>query len=130
MKRQKIVYGIPKMTTQLQKDIDNHKIYLVRGKKMPPPRRYCFHCHKDVCYSILPIDETSTTSVESEMGGFYEGYQKIVVKKIKDWFVDSYSDSIGTLECETSIDLTEKEYKKVIHNIYPTLKNEMKTMMI
>jgi hypothetical protein len=130
MKRQKIVYGIPKMTTQLQKDIDNHKIYLVRGKKMPPPRRYCFHCHKDVCYSFLPIDETSTTSVESEMGGFYEGYQKIVVKKIKDWFVDSYSDSIGTLECETSIDLTEKEYKKVIHNIYPKLKNEMKTMMI
>lgn len=130
MKRQKIVYGIPKMTTQLQKDIDNHKIYLVRGKKMPPPRRYCFHCHKDVCYSFLPIDETSTTSVESEMGGFYEGYQKIVVKKIKDWFVDSYSDSIGTLECETNIDLTEKEYKKVIHNIYPTLKNEMKTMMI
>ena len=95
------------MTTQLQKDIDNHKIYLVRGKKMPPPRRYCFHCHKDVCYSFLPIDETSTTSVESEMGGFYEGYQKIVVKKIKDRFVDSYSDSIGTLECETSIDLTE-----------------------
>ena len=130
MKRQKIVYGIPKMTTQLQKDIDNHKIYLVRGKKMPPPRRYCFHCHKDVCYSFLPIDETSTTSVESEMGVFYEEYQKIVVKKIKDWFVDSYSDSIGTLECETSIDLTEKEYKKFIHNIYPTLKNGMKTMMI
>lgn len=130
MKRQKIVYGIPKMTTQLQKDIDNHKIYLVRGKKMPPPRWYCFHCHKDVCYSFLPIDETSTTSVESEVGGFYEGYQKIVVKKIKDRFVDSYSDSIGTLECETSIDLTEKEYKKFIHNIYPTLKNGMKTMMI
>ena len=113
-----IVYGIPKMTTQLQKDIDDHKIYLVRGKTMPPSSRYCFHCHKDVCYSFLPIDETSTTSVESKMGGFYEGYQKIVVKKIKDWFVDSYSDSIGTLECETSIDLTEKEYKKVIHNIY------------
>ena len=118
------------MTTQLQKDIDNHKIYLVRGKKMPPSRRYCFHCHKDVCYSFLPIDETSTTSVESEVGGFYEGYQKIVVKKIKDRFVDSYSDSICTLECETSIDLTEKEYKKFIHNIYPTLKNGMKTMMI
>lgn len=63
-------------------------------------------------------------------GGFYEGYQKIVVKKIKDRFVDSYSDSIGTLECETSIDLTEKEFKKFIHNIYPTLKNGMKTMMI
>ena len=47
-----------------------------------------------------------------------------------DWFVDSYSDSIGTLECKTSIDLTEKEYKKFIHNIYPTLKNGMKTMMI
>lgn len=130
MKRQKIVYGIPKMTTQLQKDIDNHKIYLVRGKKMPPPIQYCFHCDKDVCYPFLPIDETSTTSVEFEMGGFYEEYQKIVVKKIKDRFVDSYSDSIGTLECETSIDLTEKEYKKFIHNIYPTLKNGMKTMMI
>ena len=36
---------------------------------MPPSSRYCFHCHKDVCYSFLPIDETSTTSVESEMGG-------------------------------------------------------------
>lgn len=47
-----------------------------------------------------------------------------------DWFVDSYSDSIDTLECKTSIDLTEKEYKKFIHNIYPTLKNGMKTMMI
>ena len=118
------------MTTQLQKDIDDHKIYLVRGKTMPPSSRYCFHCHKDGCYSFLPIDETSTTSVESEMGGFYEGYQKIVIKKIKDRFVDSCSDSIGTLECETSIDLTEKEYKKFIHNIYPTLKNGMKTMMI
>ena len=126
----KIVYRIPTMTTQLQKDIDDHKIYLVRGKTMPPSSRYCFHCHKDGCYSFLPIDETSTTSVESEMGGFYEGYQKIVVKKIKDWFVDSYSDSIGTLECKTSIDLIEKEYKKFIHNIYPTLKNGMKTMMI
>lgn len=61
---------------------------------------------------------------------FYEGYQKIVVKKIKDRFVDSYSDAIGTLECETSIDLTEKEFKKFIYNIYPTLKNGMKTMMI
>ena len=29
-----------------------------------------------------------------------------------------------------SIDLTEKEFKKFIHNIYPTLKNGMKTMMI
>ena len=130
MKRQKIVYGISKMTTQLQKDIDNHKIYLVRGKTLPPSSRYCFHCHKDVCYSFLPIDETSTTSVESEMGGFHEENQKIVVEKIKDRFVDSYSDSIGTLECEKSIDLTEKEYKKFIHNIYPTLKNGMKTMMI
>ena len=130
MKRQKIVYGIPKMTTQLQKDIDNHKIYLVRGKTLPPSSRYCFHCHKDVCYSFLPIDETSTTSVESEMGGFHEENQKIVVEKIKDRFVDSYSDSIGTLECETSIDLTEKEYEKFIHNIYSTLKNGMKTMMI
>ena len=46
---------------------------------------------------ILPIDETSTTSVESEMGGFHEENQKIVVEKIKDRFVDSYSDSIGTL---------------------------------
>jgi hypothetical protein len=64
---------------------------------MPPSSRYCFHCHKDVCYSFLPIDETSTTSVKSEMGGFYEGYHKIAVKKIKDRFVDSYSDSIGTL---------------------------------
>ena len=35
---------------------------------------------------------------------------------------------MGTLEFKTSIDLTEKEYKKFIHNIYPTLKNE--TMMI
>lgn len=71
------------MITQLQKDIDNHKIYLVRGKKMPPPIRYCFHCDKDVCYPFLPIDETSTTSVEFEIGGFHEGYQKIVVKRLK-----------------------------------------------
>lgn len=58
---------------------------MVRGKTMLPSSRYCFHCHKDARYSFLPIDETSTTSVESEMGGFYEGYQKIVVKKIKEW---------------------------------------------
>lgn len=103
---------------------------MVRGKTMLPSSRYCFHCHKDARYSFLPIDEASTTSVESEMGGFYEVYQKIVVKKIKDRFVDSYSDAIGTLECETSIDLTEKEFKKFIYNIYPTLKNGMKTMMI
>ena len=50
---------------------------------MPPSSRYCFHCHKDVCYSFLPIDETSTTSVESEKGGAYEGHQKIVVKRLK-----------------------------------------------
>ena len=97
----KIVYRILTMTTQLQKDIDDHKIYFIRGKKIPPPNRYCFYCKQGVCYSFLPIDETSTTSVVSEMSGFYEGYQKNVVKKIKDRFVDSYSDSIGTLECET-----------------------------
>lgn len=34
------------MTAQLQKDIDDHKIYLVRGKKIPPPSRYCFHCKR------------------------------------------------------------------------------------
>lgn len=50
---------------------------------MLPSSRYCFHCHKDARYSFLPIDEASTTSVESEMGGFYEGYQKIVVKRLK-----------------------------------------------
>lgn len=66
------------MTTQLQKDIDNHKIYLVRGKKMPPPRRYCFHCHKDVCYSFLPIDETSTTSVESEVVVFMKDIKRLL----------------------------------------------------
>ena len=70
MKRAKIVYRILTMTTQLQKDIDDHKIYLVRGKTMLPSSRYCFHCHKDARYSFLPIDETSTTLVESEMGGF------------------------------------------------------------
>ena len=70
MKRAKIVYRILTMTTQLQKDIDDHEIYLVRGKTMLPSSRYCFHCHKDARYSFLPIDETSTTLVESEMGGF------------------------------------------------------------
>ena len=89
---------------------------MVRGKTMLPSSRYCFHCHKDARYPFLLIHKTSTTSVACEMGGFYEGYQKIVVKKIKDRFVDSYSDSIGTLECETSIDLTEKEISKIEHN--------------
>lgn len=72
------------MSEQLQKDIDGHKVYLTGCERMiPPPSRYCFHCHKDVCYPFLPIDETSTTSVEFEIGGFHEGYQKIVVKRLK-----------------------------------------------
>ena len=71
------------MTTKIKKNIDDHKIYFIRGKTMPPSSRYCFHCHKDVCYPFLPIDETSTTSVEFEIGGFHEGYQKIVVKRLK-----------------------------------------------
>ena len=59
------------------------EVDVIRGKTMPPSSRYCFHCHKDVCYPFLPIDETSTTSVEFEIGGFHEGYQKIVVKRLK-----------------------------------------------
>ena len=47
MKRQKIVYRIPKMTTQLQKDIDDHKIYLVRGKTMPPSSQNCLNLNKE-----------------------------------------------------------------------------------
>ena len=64
------------------------------------------------------------------MGGFYQGYQKIIVEKKENRFIATYIDSLTNLECETSIDLTEKEYKKFIHNIYSTLKNGMKTMMI
>ena len=53
----KIIYGFPEMTTQLQKDIDDHKIYFIRGKKIPPPNRYCFHCKKDICYTFLLIED-------------------------------------------------------------------------
>ena len=66
----------------------------------------------------MPIDEANTTCVEFNIGGFHEGYQKIVVKKKNKRYIASYSDSIGSLECETSIDLTEKVYKKFIHNMY------------
>ena len=115
----RIIYGYPVMDDKLQKDVNEQRVYLAGCEKMiPPASRHCFYCDKDVCYSFLPVDEANTTSVEFEIGGFHEGYQKIVVKKTRGRFIASYSDSIGSLEYETSIDLTEKEYKKFIHNVF------------
>ena len=50
--------------------------------------------------------------------------QTIVVKKKNNHYVAAYFDSIESLECETSIALTEKEYKKFIHNVYMFYINE------
>ena len=120
------------MDDKLQKDIDKQRVYLAGCAKMiPPASRHCFHCDQDVCYTFLPVDEAATTSVEFEIGGFYEGCQRIVVKKSKDRYIASYSDSIGSLECETSIDLTEKNIRS-LSTTYTclTLKSGMATMMI
>jgi len=119
------------MDDKLQKDIDEQRVYLAGCEKMiPPASRHCFYCNQDVYNSFLPVDEAETTCVEFKIGEFHQGYQKIIVEKKENRFIATYIDSLTNLECETNIDLTEKEYKKVIHNIYPTLKNEMKTMMI
>lgn len=115
----RIIYGFPIMDDKLQKDIDKQRVYLAGCAKMiPPATRHCFHCDQDVCYTFLPVDEAETTCVEFKICDFHKGYQKIVVKKIRGRFIASYSNLIGSLECETSIDLTEKEYKKFIHNVY------------
>lgn len=97
------------MDDKLQKDIDKQRVYLAECAKMiPPATRHCFHCDQDVCYTFLPVDEAETTCVEFKICGFHKGYQKIAAKKNKNGIIASYSDSIGSLECETSIDLTEK----------------------
>lgn len=115
----KVIYGFPEITPNLQEDIDKQRIYLAGCEKtIPPQNRYCFHCKEYVCQNFLPVDEANTTCVEFEIGGFHEGYQKIVVKKKNNRYIAAYSDSIGSLECETSIDLAEKEYKKFIHKVY------------
>lgn len=126
-----IIYGFPVMDDKLQKDIDEQRVYLAGCEKMiSPASRHCFYCNQDVYYSFLPVDEAETTCVEFKIGEFHQGYQKIIVEKKENRFITTYIDSLTNLECETNIDLTEKEYKKFIHNIYSTLKNGMKTMMI
>ena len=97
------------MDDKLQKDIDKQRVYLAGCAKMiPPATRHCFHCDQDVCYTFLPVDKAETTCVEFKICGLHKGYQKIAVKKNKNRFIASYSDSIGSLECETSIDLQKK----------------------
>lgn len=84
----KIIYGFPVMDDRLQKDMNEQRVYLAGcGKMIPPATRHCFHCDKDVCYTFLPVEEAETTSVEFKIGGFHEGYQKIVVKKTKDRYM-------------------------------------------
>lgn len=119
----KIIYGMSEMTEQLQKDLDDHKIYLAGCEMMmPPPSRYCFHCKKGVCYTFCPVEEMETTKVEFEIGGFFRGYKRFVVKKENNSYSATYypslypSQSDGTLE--KRISLPSDEYKKFVHKVY------------
>lgn len=51
-------------------------------------------------------------------------HKQLLLKRKTIIIVAAYFDSIESLECETSIALTEKEYKKSIHNVYMFYINE------
>lgn len=114
----KIIYGIPKMTDKLQNDIDNHKVFLVEYGMTPPPSRYCFHCEEGVCYTFFPVEEMETTKVEFEIGGFFQGYKRLVVEKKNNSYSATYYPSHCEDMLEKRITLTSDQYKKFVHKIY------------
>lgn len=115
----KIIYGMPEMTEQLQKDIDDHKIYLVGCEKMiPPPSRYCFHCKQGVCYRFYPVEERETTKIEFEIGGFFQGFKKLVVENDGNSYNAKYYALFPSDEPSITICLSSGQYKKFVHRIY------------
>ena len=115
----KIIYGMPQMTNQLQKDIDDHKVYLAGcERRIPPPSRYCFHCKQGVCYTFFPVGEMVTTKIEFEIGGFFQGYKRLVVEKKDNSCFATYSPSHSEEILEKAINLSLDEYKKFVHKIY------------
>lgn len=117
----KIIYGMPEMTDQLQKDIDEHKVYLAGCEMMvPPPSRYCFHCKKGVCYTFFSVEEMETTKIEFEIGGFFQGHKSIVVEKEINSYSATYYPSQFEDVLEKRISLTSDQYKKFVHKIYMT----------
>ncbi len=106
------------MIAQLQKDTDDHKIYLVRGKKIPPRSRYCFHCKQGVCYTFLPVDEKETTSIEFRIGRFHQGYKKLVIEAKDDSYFATYYPSPFENMSDKKIILSLEEYKKIVHRVY------------
>ncbi|WP_456073657.1 hypothetical protein [Holdemanella biformis] len=115
----KIIYGIPQMTDQLQKDIDDHKVYLAGCERMiPPPSRYCFHCKQGVCYTFFPVEEMETTKVEFEIGGYFQGYKRLVVEGKDNSYFATYYPSHCEDILEKRITLTSDQYKKFVHKVY------------
>ena len=118
----KIIYGMPQMTDQLQKDIDEHKVYLAGCERMiPPPSRYCFHCKQGVCYTFFPVEEKETMKIEFEIGGFHQGYKKLVVENNGNSYdAKYYAPFLSTDYPSKTISLTSDQYKKFVHRIYMT----------
>lgn len=109
------------MTDQLQKDIDEHKVYLAGCEMMvPPPSRYCFHCKKGVCYTFFLVEEMETTKVEFEIGGYFQGYKRLVVETKDNSYFATYYPSQFEDVLEKRISLTSDQYKKFVHKIYMT----------
>lgn len=110
----KIIYGISQMTDQLQRDIDDHKVYLDGCERMIPPPNKVFVIH----FSLSK--RWKLRKLKFEIGGFFQGHKSIVVEKEINSYSATYYPSQFEDVLEKRISLTSNQYKKFVHKIYMT----------
>lgn len=111
----KIIYGISQMTDQLQRDIDDHKVYLAGCERMIPPPNKVFVIH----FSLSK--RWKLRKLKFEIGGFHQGYKKLRVENNgNSCDAKYYAPFLSTDEPSKTISLTSDQYKKLVHRIYMT----------
>lgn len=124
----KILWGMPLWTPKLEQDLESKKVVL-GGCCITDndPTYYCNDCGKGIFYPTKNL-EFQTEYFEFEIGGYFDGYQRIEVEKKPERITATYYPAYGEDNEVTCIDLSEEELLRYLNKVYSTSLFEWKDM--
>lgn len=114
----KIFWGMPAWSPEMEQEVESKKIVLGGCCiPIPTPSYHCNDCDEDIIY---PFEDEllATEYFEFQIGGFFEGNQRIMVKKSPDEITVAYAPGFMNPEDATKIIISADEYLKFIQGIY------------
>ena len=110
-----ILWGMPAYTEKLQEQLNNKEI-LLGGCCITEndPTHHCFKCKKDFGRKTADL-ETDTIEVNFEIGGFFQGYNSLIVKKTNNGAITTCTQSFDK---HSDKELSFEEWDALLKSLY------------